>query len=161
MGVAQIRKTFTLFPLAAMVAAGLYAQEYRGRIQGTVVDTSQAAVAGATVTLLNVKTGVPAVRQTNETGHYLFDLVDPGTYTVTIEFQGFSKFVQENVTLLLRSDLTVDATLKPGDVRETVTVTGEVAAVQFNSAKLETTYEINEELVGWLKSEALPEKVCA
>ena len=77
MGVAQITKRYMLFPLVAMLAAGLYAQEYRGRIQGTVVDTSEAAIAGATVTLMNVKTGVPAVRQTNETGHYLFDLVDP------------------------------------------------------------------------------------
>jgi len=141
MGVAQIPKRCMLFPLAAMLAVGLYAQEYRGRVQGTVVDTSQAAVVGATVTLLNVKTGVPAVRQTTETGHYLFDLVDPGSYTVTVEFQGFSKFVQENVTLPLRGDITVDAMLKAGDVRETVTVTAEVATVQFNTAKLETTVD--------------------
>ena len=124
MGIAQMQKTFMFVPLAAVLAAGLYAQEYRGRIQGNVVDSSQAVVAGATVTLLNVKTGVPAVRQTNESGHYLFDLVEPGTYSVAVEFPGFSKFLQENVNLLLHGDLTVDATLKAGDVRETVTVTG-------------------------------------
>src|SRR5579864_225709 len=141
MGVVQMRKAFLLIPLAVVLSAGLYAQEYRGRIQGNVVDTSQAAIAGATVTLLNVKTGVPAVRQTNESGHYMFDLVEPGTYNVTVEFPGFSKFLQENVNLLLHGDITVDATLKAGDVRETVTVTGEVASVQFNSAKLETTVD--------------------
>jgi len=36
-----------------------------------------------------------------------------------------------------------------------------VGAMLKSSAKLETTYEINEEPVGWLKSGALPEKVCA
>jgi putative redox protein len=36
-----------------------------------------------------------------------------------------------------------------------------VGAMLKSSAKLETTYEINEETVGWLKSAALPEKVCA
>jgi hypothetical protein len=46
----------------------LQAQEYRGRIQGIVADASQAVVAGATVTLLNVNTGVRATRQTNATG---------------------------------------------------------------------------------------------
>ena len=59
------------------------AQSYRGRVQGIVTDQSQAVIAGATVTLLNVETGVSVVRQSGENGQYLFDLVDPGTYSVT------------------------------------------------------------------------------
>ena len=124
-----------------MFAAGVYGQEFRGRIQGTVVDTSQGAVVGATVTIRNVNTGVSTARLTSETGHYLFDLVDPGTYTVTVEFQGFSKFAQENVTLQSRGDVTVNAILRAGDVKETVTVSAESTAVQFNTAKLETTVD--------------------
>src|SRR5581483_4976805 len=127
--------------LTALMAVGLYAQEFRGRIQGTVTDTSKAAIVGATVTLLNVRTGVATTRQTNEGGLYLFDLVDPGLYTLTIEFAGFTKFVQENVNLQLRGDVTVNATLKAGDVRETVTVAAEASVVQFNTAKLETTVD--------------------
>ena len=117
------------------------AQEYRGRVQGSVTDSSDAAIAGATVTLDNIHTGVTSTRQTNETGRYIFDLVLPGTYTVTVQSQGFSRFVQENVVLLSRSDVTVDAVLKPGDVREVVTVTGEAVMVQFNTSKLESTVD--------------------
>ncbi|MBI3645301.1 MAG: TonB-dependent receptor [Acidobacteriales bacterium] len=130
-----------VFLLAALFAVGAGAQEYRGRIQGTVTDTSQAAIAGAAVTLMNVNTGVPAVRQTNETGHYLFDLVQPGSYTISVEFTGFTKFVQENMILQQRGDITVNAMLKAGDVRETVTVSAEATVVQFNTAKLETTVD--------------------
>ena len=136
-----MRRRLTLLPLAAVLAAGLFSQEYRGRIQGAVTDTSQAAVVGATVTLLNVKTGVATTQETNEAGRYLFDLVDPGTYTVTVEFAGFSKFLQENVNLQLRGDITVNATLNAGDVRQSVTVSAEANVVQFNTAKLETTVD--------------------
>ena len=127
--------------LAAWFAAASFAQEFRGRIQGTVTDTSQAAVAGATVTIVNTGTGVITNRQTNETGHYLFDLVEPGTYNVSAQFSGFSKFVHANVLLQQRGDVTVNAMLKAGDIKESVTVSAEANAVQFNTAKLETTVD--------------------
>src|SRR6476660_6110747 len=66
-----------LFTLLALVSP---AQDYRGRIQGTVRDTSDAVIAGATVTLHNANTGISTARKTNETGHYIFDLVEPGSY---------------------------------------------------------------------------------
>jgi hypothetical protein len=122
-----------------LAAVSLSAQEYRGRVQGSVTDTSEAAIAGATVTLTNVQTGVSSTRETNETGRYIFDLVLPGTYTVAVQFTGFTRFVQENVILQSRSDVTVDAILKPGDIREAVTVSDQVSTVQFNTSKLETT----------------------
>jgi len=91
--------------------------------------------------LHNVNTGISTVRNTNETGHYIFDLVEPGVYSVTVETAGFTKFVQPNVPLAARGDITVDATLRAGDVRETVTVAAEASQVQFTTSKLETTVE--------------------
>ncbi|MCP5114328.1 MAG: carboxypeptidase regulatory-like domain-containing protein, partial [bacterium] len=117
------------------------AQEYRGRIQGTVTDTSQGAVPGAAVTLLNMQTGVSSTRETSAVGHYLFDLVQPGLYSVSVESMGFSKFVQENINLVSRGDVTVDATLQLGEVQETITVSAEATTVQFNTGKLETTVD--------------------
>ncbi|MBM3736247.1 MAG: carboxypeptidase regulatory-like domain-containing protein [Acidobacteria bacterium] len=124
-----------------LAAISLPAQEYRGRIQGAVTDSTQAVISGATVTLANVQTGVSSTRQTNEQGRYLFDLILPGTYTVTVQLTGFQRFVQEKVVLLSRGDITVDAVLRPGDIREAVTVTDVAAQVQFNTAKLETTVD--------------------
>jgi hypothetical protein len=127
--------------LAVLASAPLMAQEYRGRVQGTVMDSSRGAIVGATVTLFNTKTGVGTVRNTNETGHYLFDLVEPGTYNLSVEFAGFSKFVQENTAVPSRADLTVDAVLKPGEIKETVSVVAEAASLQFSTSKLETTVD--------------------
>src|SRR6476646_3060947 len=89
------------------------AQDYRGRIEGVVTDESKAIIPDATVTLLNVNTGIRVVRQTSATGLYVFDLVDPGTYMITVEVNGFSKFIQENIVVQTRGDVTVNATVKP------------------------------------------------
>src|SRR5437870_6285098 len=139
MRLSELVKRF-LFLLVVLTAVAS-AQEYRGRVQGTVLDTTKAAIPGATVSLLNVNTGVSNTRQTDERGHYLFDLVLPGTYTITVESQGFNKFVEEKVALQSRADVTVDVTLRAGDVVETVTVSGQANTVQFNTSKLETTVD--------------------
>lgn len=130
-----------LFSALILVHAPLFAQSYRARILGIVTDQTQAVVAGATVTLLNVHTGVRTVRQTSETGLYLFDFVDPGTYTLTVEHAGFNRFVQENIVVQMRGDVTVNVTLQPGMVQESITVTESPVAVQFNSAAKDFTID--------------------
>ncbi|MCW5981950.1 MAG: carboxypeptidase regulatory-like domain-containing protein [Bryobacteraceae bacterium] len=115
-----------------------FAQEYRGRVQGLVTDPSQAVVVGARVTLTNVNTTVASSRETDQTGRYLFDFVDPGTYTITVELSGFNRFVRENIRVVARADQTVDATLTPGDVQQTVTISEQAVTVQFNTSKLES-----------------------
>jgi len=127
--------------LLLIFAASGVAQDYRGRIEGLVTDETKAVIAGSTVTLANVNTGARVVKQTSDTGLYLFDLVDPGTYTVTIEATGFSRYVQENVVVETRGDITVNATLKPGAVQETVTVNETPNAVEFNSANRDFTID--------------------
>jgi Carboxypeptidase regulatory-like domain len=117
------------------------AQEYRGRVQGTVADPSQAAVAGASVTLRNVNTGIESVRQADATGHYLFDLVQPGSYTVAVQAPGFQRFVQEGITVLTGGDVTVNAPLTVGAVSETVNVSELVSSVEFNTSTMTTTVQ--------------------
>src|SRR5205809_3335767 len=109
-------------------------QEFRGKIQGLVTDASGAVIPGATITLHNIRTGIQTVKVSNETGLYRFDNVDPGSYTITTELPGFSKTVQENVSVQAQGDVTVNFTLKVGGAEQTVTVTEEPVAVSFNSA---------------------------
>ena len=118
-----------------------FGQDYRGRIEGLITDQSKAVIVGATVTLLNVNTGVSTVRQTSDTGLFVFDLVDPGTYTITVESPGFTKFIQENIVVQTRGDVTVNAILKPGAVQESVTVNETPSAVEFNSANKDLTID--------------------
>src|SRR5262245_53495691 len=69
----------------ALVASLASAQDYRGRVQGSIVDESQSALPGATVTLRNDATGVAATYLSDAQGHYIFDFVEPGDYTITAE----------------------------------------------------------------------------
>jgi len=138
---AAMKTIISALIFVSLCATLLIAQEYRGRVQGTIRDTSDAVIAGATVTLLNVNTGISTTRTTNEAGHYIFDLVEPGSYSITVENPGFTKFVESNVPVAARGDVTVDATLKTGDVRESVTVAAEASQVQFTTSKLETSVD--------------------
>ncbi|MEO7145359.1 MAG: carboxypeptidase-like regulatory domain-containing protein, partial [Bryobacteraceae bacterium] len=131
---------FTISLLLVFAMSAL-AQDFRARVEGLVSDPSHAVVPGATVTLLNVNTGVRTVRQTSGTGLYVFDLVDPGMYTITIEAPGFSKFIQENIAVQTRGDVTVNAVLNTGTVQESVTVTAAPSEVEFNSANKDLTID--------------------
>src|SRR3974390_1744531 len=92
------------FFLAFVLAVSLPAQETRGRVQGSVRDPSGAVVAGANVLLTNDNTGVNTISSTNETGRYIFDMVVPGHYHVTISSTGFKAFVQKNVLVEVGGD---------------------------------------------------------
>ena len=105
---------FTRTCVLTLMALALFGQDYRAKIQGIVTDSSEASIAGAKVTIRNINTGITATRETGPSGAYLFDNVEPGTYTVTAEFEGFSRQVQENVLVQTRADVTVNFSLKPG-----------------------------------------------
>jgi hypothetical protein len=144
----SLRKHFVIIScvfLLALIAGSAFGQEYRGRIQGNVTDSSKGAIPGAMVNLLNVKTNIGATRVTNEVGHYLFDLVDPGTYRLTVEMKGFNKTEEDNISVPSRADLTINAELKLGDITETVTVNAAAATLQFTSSKLDMN--VNQKLV--------------
>jgi hypothetical protein len=137
----DMRKCLTGLAAAVLAAAPLFAQETRGRVQGAVTDESGGIIPGATVTLTNGATGISASRVSNRDGRYLFDYVDPGLYSITVELTGFGTVVQPNVVVQQRGDVTVDVGLKVGAIQEIVTVTESPVAVQFNTASHDLTVE--------------------
>jgi hypothetical protein len=132
----QVGRACLFLICALLFTQLLVAQEYRGRVQGLVADPSGAAVSGATVTLQNDKTGVTDTRTTGADGQYLFDLVQPGSYTVTVEMQGFSKSIHPNIVVQERADITVNSRLQIGTVASSVVVTATAPDIDFNSANL-------------------------
>ncbi len=130
-----------LFLTSVLAVAAAWSQDTRGKIQGRVTDASDAVVVGAGVTLLNNNTGVSAKTQTGPNGQYLFDFIIPGTYTVTVENAGFNKFIQKNITVQARADVTIDARLQTGSTTESVTVEASAAAVQFNNSSMGLTID--------------------
>lgn len=117
------------------------AQDYRARVQGVVTDATQASVAGAKLTLRNVNTGVESTRSSAADGRYIFDFVEPGTYSITAEMPGFTKVARESVLVQTRADVTADFTLKPGAVVESVEVTSTAVQLQFNTSTRDLTID--------------------
>ena len=127
--------------ILSLLAIPIFAQTYRGQVRGLVTDPTKAVVPGANVTLTNVNTGVNVVKQTDSTGIYVFDFVDPGTYQVKVDAEGFGPFVQKSVAVQSGGDVTVNAALQTGSVRQSVTVTEAPPAIDFNSSNQELTID--------------------
>ena len=77
-----------------------HAQVLYGTIVGNVKDASQAAVPGATVTVINPQTNVSRDTITSESGTYTVSNVLPGTYTVKVSSGSWS----ETQTFRLKTD---------------------------------------------------------
>lgn len=133
--------TLGLAACLALAAWPARAQDYRARVQGSVVDASQGVLPGVTVTLHNQATNVEAIRHTDANGHFIFDFVDPGTYTVSARLDGFKTAEQKNLRVQQRGDVTANLALELGGLQETVTVQAEAVQVQLNSSSSNLTLE--------------------
>ena len=118
--------------LWALPVAG---QQISGSIVGSVLDSQQAAITNAKVTLSNPQQGTSRETQTGVDGSFVFTQVQPGTYDVTVEAAGFKKFTQK-ATLFASDRVGLgNITLEVGALTETVTVEAQVAVVQTSSAE--------------------------
>jgi len=121
-----MRSATLLAILVPMFSAAAWAQDTTGAISGVVTDPSGAAIAGAGITITNTGKTVPAWRgKTSETGQYLAPLLAVGEYDVVIEMAGFRKTEIRGFDLKVNQRARIDAMLQPGDVKESITVTGE------------------------------------
>src|SRR5262245_31076378 len=116
--------------LAAFVVAALSlaagsaaAQDFRGSIAGTVIDASGGVLPGVTIVVKNVDTGVAQETITDDKGLYAVLYLNPGTYSVSAELQGFKRVTRAGNDVRVGEVLRVDLTMAPGAIEETVTVT--------------------------------------
>ncbi|MGH9899835.1 MAG: carboxypeptidase regulatory-like domain-containing protein, partial [Pyrinomonadaceae bacterium] len=93
-----------------------------------------AVVSGASIILTNDGTQVSFNTTTNESGTYVFDSVQIGVYTVTVEAQGFKKFVSAGNKVNINQPATVNVTLEIGQMNEIVNVGATADAVQTSSS---------------------------
>src|ERR1041384_6511045 len=116
------------------------AQRLDGTLRVTVADKSQASIEEAKVTTENEATGVAATTTASSSGTYVFPNLLVGTYTVTVEKDGFKKAVQKGV--IVNSNQVTDAKveLELGSVSATVEVEAGADLVKTESSALEATF---------------------
>ena len=127
--------------LAALLLsyAPLYGQN--AVVSGRVLDTSNAVVPGAAIELRNTATNVKFETRTNADGIYVFPPVIPGPYELTAGAPGFSTARMTGMTLEVGQSRTVDLTLTPSAVQQSVTVNEEAPLLTVDRADRGTVVE--------------------
>jgi hypothetical protein len=118
---------------AALLASG---QEFRATLQGTIFDPNKAAVPGAELTLINNETGVERKTASDGEGHYLFQFIAPGKYSVTSKAAGFQTSTHEGVQLNVGDTVRLDIDLTLGAASETISVSASAVAVSTDASSL-------------------------
>jgi hypothetical protein len=130
------------FLVILLVASGTLAQSTTdGAIAGTVLDPSGAAVPNAKVTVKNHGTNAEETVTTDNTGYFRVGKLQPATYTVSIEVQGFAPFRAEQVIVQVGSVTEISAHLNVASAGATVEVSAELPQVNTNSPEFAPTLD--------------------
>ena len=137
----MFKRILLLFALILCIPSLISAQvAVTGKITGVVNDASGAVVANATVTVKSSALMSPRSITSSTDGAYLFDLLPPGTYEVTVTATGFRTFTETGVVLTAGFTATVNAKLQLGEMNQTVQVEGE-PVVDLQSVQTSTTFD--------------------
>jgi hypothetical protein len=141
-----IFRRLLLCGLCLLGAASAYAQVQTGSITGTVTDSSNAVLPGATVTVSGERLiGGDTSIVTDASGVYRFDRLSPGTYAVKFELQGFKSVTFGDIRVNASFVATVNGKLEVGSVTESITVTGESPTIDTKSNVQQTV--MNQEIL--------------
>src|SRR5580704_6217374 len=108
-------------------------------LRGSVTDPSSAAIPNATIHLINTVTNTDRTATTDAQGEYTFAQVAPGAYRLEVEANGFSKYVQSGIQLLVNLPATINVKLKLGSQQQTVTITEAAPVLNTTDASEGTT----------------------
>src|SRR6195256_6435554 len=125
-----------LFVVLALLVSSVLRADVTGSIQGVVRDRTQAAISGATLTVVNAQTNFRQQTISGADGSYRFLALPPGTYQVTASSAGFREFTATDVIVKVNDQLQVDITLQVGSVNEKVSIVANAVQVQTESTQL-------------------------
>ncbi len=128
------RSTAFLFVFLVFIfASAIHAQTFRGSIQGTVTDSGGAAITGAHVKVFSTGTGLSRTVSTNDLGAYVASELPLGSYSITIDKEGFRTMTLAGVPVNVGSPTRADAKLTTGVVEEVVQVNADIPLVETSS----------------------------
>ena len=124
--------------LCLLMLGSAVAQSDRGTIAGSVLDSSGAAVGGASITITGADTGNTYKTVSTPEGVYRVADIQTGTYNITVEAPGFKVSQQKGVMVQISTTSALNITLEPGNVKEEVTVLADAPTLQTESSDIGT-----------------------
>jgi hypothetical protein len=134
----SLRYLFVLVLVSLAASYSLAQASYTSQIRGIVTDQSGASIANATVTITNDATGIASTAKTNNHGEFLLTGLRPDQYTVKAQAPGFQGNENKGVVLAVSQQTTLNFTLKPASVVESITVTQAPPLLDTESAAIGT-----------------------
>ncbi len=125
--------------LAVAAVAPLLAQN--PVVSGRITDPTDAVAPGATIELTNRTTGVRLSTTSNAEGNFVFPPATPGVYDAAASARGFASARVDAVTLDVGQSRTLNFSLKPGEVKESVTIVDTAPLLTMNRADRGTVVE--------------------
>lgn len=130
---------------ALLLALSVHAQvSSTTSVSGTITDQAGALVAGAEVTLTDVATTTAQTTTSNDVGRYVFPVVGPGVYNLSVNKSGFRVAKVSKQTVTVGTPLTLNVALSVGAATETVEVTATGTILQTTNATVGTVVEHQE-----------------
>lgn len=105
-----------------------------GAISGTIKDTTNAVLPGATVVVKQTDTGATRELVTDENGRYSAPNLQPGPYEIVASLSGFGSVSRSGIRLTVGREAVVDIALTIGSLQDQITVVGEAPTVDVRSA---------------------------
>jgi len=129
-----------LFVLAGMAQLPAQNVVLTGSLSGRVTDQSGAVVAGASLAVQNLQTGVAQSAETNHTGHYRFPVLTPGFYSIAATRKGF-RDAQALVRVQVGNTTSLDIKLQVGASGDAIKVTGSTPLLRPEEASASTVLD--------------------
>ena len=118
------------------------AQSTTGSIQGVVTDEQKALIPGANVSVRHLETNATRTTNSDEGGRFRVINLPVGTYEVTVDQPGFTKYVRSGIILALNQNAVVEATLKVAGITEAVTVVeANASPLNVNNAEIGVMFD--------------------
>ena len=135
---------FTLSIWLLLAVSGASAQMGTTSLHGTVLDESHGVIGGAKVTLANSAQGLERETSSSPTGEFEFLALPPGAYLLTVEKDGFNRYEQDNLQLLVNLPTTVNVVLQVGSLSTRVEVSAQAEVINTTDASLGIAFGENQ-----------------
>jgi hypothetical protein len=137
----MFKRLFVLAGVLALLALPAFPQTNpTGTLSGKVLDPQGLPVPGATVSADSPALQGIRSTTTSVNGDYIIPFLPPGDYVISVELSGFGT-IKQPTRIVIGQTVTVDATLAPATVTETVQVTAESPADFGQKATVATNFK--------------------
>lgn len=137
--------TLTLTALACATVASAQTSSTAGAVRGAIKDKGGKAVAGATLALRNLETGLTRTTTSNAQGEYQIGLLPVGSYELTVAAAGMRTLKDTSVTVSLGQNTTANFSLDRAEASATVEIVASTQAL--DTAQVNNVTAVDAKLV--------------